>query len=220
MLFECSKKTGCGACSIYFVGRSSRTKQAFLVRDGLVSVEETADSPREYKKFIHELQAQATLADCTMFLLTGTPSPPIAVEHTMVDGVVQLHSELYGRRAERHLEMYKMRGTGYLRGEHSFRITDEGLVVYPRTEALLMLPAPTNADSAHRLKPGSQARSHDRRWFPRNSTALLTGPPGVGKTTLGLHFLSRCTGNAQASTLAFTKHPRLFPPRRMRSGYR
>src|SRR5437868_13899853 len=39
-------------------------------------------------------------------------SPPIAVEHTMVDGVVQLQSELYGRRAERHLEVYKMRGTG------------------------------------------------------------------------------------------------------------
>ena len=38
----------------------------------------------------------------------------------MVDGVVQLHSQLYGRRAERHLEIYKMRGTGYLRGEHSF----------------------------------------------------------------------------------------------------
>ena len=112
---------------------------SILILDGLVSVEETAGSSREYKKFIHQLQAQAALADCTVFLLSS--SRPVAVEHTMVDGVIQLQSKLYGRRAERHLEVYKMRGTGYLRGEHSYQITDQGVIVYPRTEALLRLPS-------------------------------------------------------------------------------
>jgi circadian clock protein KaiC len=94
----------------------------------------------------------------------------------MVDGVVQLQSELYGRRAERHLEVYKMRGTGYLRGQHSFGITDEGLVVYPRIEALLRLP------STHQPATGSPVETGlaklDRMTgggFPRNSTALLAG---------------------------------------------
>src|SRR4029078_13628242 len=150
-----------------------------------------AGSSREYKKFIHQLQAQAALADCTIFLLSS--SRPVADEHTMVDGVIELQSELYGRRAERHLEVYKMRGTGYLRGQHSFRITDEGLVVYPRIEALLRLP------STHQPPTGSPVETGlaklDRMTvggFPRNSTALLTGPPGIGKTTLGGHFFSRC----------------------------
>jgi len=179
-----------------------------LLLDGLISVEETAGSPREYKKFIHELQAQAALADCTVFLLTSTPTPPVAVEHTMVDGVIQLQSQLYGRRAERHLEVYKMRGTGYMRGEHSFRISDEGLTVYPRTEAFLMFPStrPTAGGSA----VGTGLPELDRMaggGFPSNSTALLTGPPGVGKTTLGLHFLSQSNENSRGLHFGFYETP-------------
>jgi circadian clock protein KaiC len=34
----------------------------------------------------------------------------------------------------------KFRGTDALRGRHSFRITDRGIVVYPRIEALLARP--------------------------------------------------------------------------------
>jgi len=179
-----------------------------LLLDGLISVEETAGSPREYKKFIHELQAQAALADCTAFLLTSTPSPPIAVEHTMVDGVIQLQSQLYGRRAERHLEIYKMRGTGYLRGEHSFRISDEGVTVYPRTEAFLMFPS--TRPTAGRSAVGTGLPELDRMaggGFPSNSTALLTGPPGIGKTTLGLHFLSQCDENSRGLHFGFYETP-------------
>src|SRR3954468_1224667 len=68
-----------------------------LVLDGVMSIQETADSPREQKKFLHELQAQAVLAGCTIFLLGSTQVPPVAIGHTMVDGVVQLQTKLYGR---------------------------------------------------------------------------------------------------------------------------
>lgn len=179
-----------------------------LLLDGLISVEETAGSPREYKKFIHELQAQAALADCTVFLLTSTPTPQIAVEHTMVDGVIELQSKLYGRRAERHLEVYKMRGTGYLRGEHSFRISDEGVTVYPRTEAFLMFPS--SRPKAGGSAVGTGLSELDRMTgggFPSNSTALLTGPPGIGKTTLGLHFLSQCNEDSRGLHFGFYETP-------------
>jgi circadian clock protein KaiC len=177
-----------------------------LVLDGLVSVEETAASARDYKKFVHELQAQATLTDCTMFLLTSTKST--AVEHTMVDGVLQLGSRLYGRRAERHLEVHKMRGTGYIRGEHSFQITDEGLVMYPRTEALLRLPSSRQPESAPAITTGLPLL--DRMTgggFPSHCTALLTGPPGIGKTTLGLQFLSQSDEGCPGLHFGFYERP-------------
>jgi len=82
--------------AVLFEERNLREKADFQVMNAVsqtISVEETAGSPREYKKFIHELQAQAALADCTIFLLTGTPSSRIAVEHTMVDGVMQLQHD-------------------------------------------------------------------------------------------------------------------------------
>ena len=110
-----------------------------LIIDGWSAIEETAASNREFKKFIHALQAQALIADCTVFLLTG--AKPISAEHTLVDGVIELQTRLYGRRAERTLEVHKLRGTGYLRGAHSYRITDKGIIVYPRTEALLAQPS-------------------------------------------------------------------------------
>jgi circadian clock protein KaiC len=179
-----------------------------LVLDGLVSVEETAGSPREYKKFIHELQAQAALADCTMFLLTGSSAQPISFEHTMVEGVMEFRSRLYGGRAERHLEVYKMRGTDYIRGEHSFRITDDGIVVYPRTEALLAVPS--TIERAQGPAVGTGIAALDRMTgggFPIHSTTLLTGPPGIGKTTLGMHFLSECDRDSPGLHFGFYETP-------------
>ena len=98
-------------------------KVDLLVLDGLVSAEESAATPREFKKFIHELQIQADLADCTMMLLTSSAADPdfASAEHTMVDGLIELQTRVRGRRSERDLVVHKMRGSGFMRGTHSFR---------------------------------------------------------------------------------------------------
>jgi circadian clock protein KaiC len=162
-----------------------------LVLDGLVAAEEAAPSPREFRKFVHELQTQAALTDCTMFLLTSLDPDPPPAEHTMVDGVIELAQRLYGRRAERDLEVVKRRGLGYLRGRHSFRISDAGLVVFPRIEALLAKPTQQDHVEGTRVPTGI-ARLDEMLGggLPDNSTTMLLGPSGAGKTTLGLQFLS------------------------------
>ncbi|HEX4147751.1 MAG TPA: ATPase domain-containing protein, partial [Pirellulales bacterium] len=177
-----------------------------LVLDGLSAIEDTAASTRELKKFLHQLQAHATIANCTMLLLTG--AKPAAAEHTLVDGVVELQTQLYGRRAERRLQVHKLRGSGYMRGEHSYRITGDGIVVYPRTEALLA--APTTMDSVTGPPLTTGLEQLDRMMgggFPHSSTALLIGPPGVGKTTLGLQFLSECDENNRGLLFGFYETP-------------
>jgi circadian clock protein KaiC len=179
---------------------------SLLVLDGLSAIEETAASSREFKKFIHELQAEAAVADCTMLLLTGVSQ--ISAEHTLVDGVIELQTKLYGRHAERVLQVHKLRGSGYLRGEHSFRITDSGIVVYPRTEAVLAHPSV--ADRVTGPPVGTGVAQLDRIMgggFPQHSTALLMGPPGIGKTTLGLHFLSECNHDSPGLFFGFYETP-------------
>ncbi|QDM17577.1 RAD55 family ATPase [Tardiphaga sp. vice278] len=125
------------------VRREVRTRKAsIVVLDGLITVHEKAGSDLELKKFIHELQTQASFSNCTMFLLTSAfdanTHPP---EHTMVDGLIELRSSLHGRRAERSLQVHKLRGSWFMGGKHSYRITENGHAIYPRVEALLETPS-------------------------------------------------------------------------------
>ncbi|WP_262982736.1 RAD55 family ATPase [Sphingobium sp. SCG-1] len=185
-----------------------RREAGVVVLDGLVAVEETAESPREFKKFIHELQTQATLADCTMFLLTSASaaSLPRAAEHTMVDGVVEMQSELYGRRAERHLQVHKRRGGGFLRGQHAYRINDDGIVVFPRTEALFERPkGRQKLDPTDRLTTSIACLDEMiGGGIVRGSSTAVVGPTGIGKTIFGMHFLNGCS--AKEPGLFFGMH--------------
>jgi circadian clock protein KaiC len=141
-----------------------------------------------------------------MLLLTGVSQT--SAEHTLVDGVIELQTKLYGRHAERVLQVHKLRGSGYLRGEHSFRITDEGIVVYPRTEALLAHPSVPDKVTGPPISTGvAQLDRIMGGGFPQHSTALLVGPPGIGKTTLGLHFLSECNHDSPGLFFGFYETP-------------
>ena len=195
------------AAMLNLLRREMQARRAsILILDGLSAIEETAASAREFKKFIHELQAQAAIADCTMLLLTGVGQG--SGDHTLVDGVIELQTKLYGRHAERVLQVHKLRGSGYLRGEHSFRISDEGVAVYPRTEALLVHPSVPDKVTGRPISTGiAQLDRIMGGGFPQHSTALLVGPPGIGKTTLGLHFLSECNHDNPGLFFGFYETP-------------
>ena len=60
-------------------------KISVLVLDGLVAAEHSAPSELEFKKFIHGLQTQAVVTDCTMFLLTSAGEDSISPEHTTIN---------------------------------------------------------------------------------------------------------------------------------------
>jgi circadian clock protein KaiC len=165
-------------------------KASVLVLDGLVAAEEVSGSAREFKKFIHELQVLAGIVNCTMFLLTNG-SNRAHPEHTMVDGLIELTHHVVGLRAVRELEARKFRGGKCIGGRHSFRITDDGLAVYPRFESLLALPSAEDWYAPERITTGTpQLDEMLRGGLLSGTTTMLLGPSGTGKTTLGLQFLS------------------------------
>jgi circadian clock protein KaiC len=180
-----------------------------LIIDGLVAAEESARSDREFKKFIHEIQAHAGAYDCTVLLLTSGGGGHVRAEHTMVDGVIELEDHLLQFRTERTLQVRKFRGSAFMRGRHPFRITNDGIRLFPRIEATfsnserLSVPLP-------RKKLSSGIPGIDEMMgggVPASSATGLIGASGVGKTTMGLHFLSMSSAAEPGLCFGFFETP-------------
>ena len=179
-----------------------------LVLDGLLATEQSSESDRDFKKFIHELQAHIAVEACTALLLTNGRRNDYHPEHTMVDGLIELHDVLFGMQAERELEVRKLRGTAALRGRHSFRITEAGIVVYPRLEALLARPSADDEWPDERCATGvDQLDAMLGGGIPRGTATLVLGASGAGKTSLGLHFLARSSAEEPGLLFGFYEMP-------------
>lgn len=180
---------------------------SLLVLDGLVAAQETAQSDREFKKFINEIQAHAGAYDCTVLLLTSSSLHTVSAEHTMVDGVIELEDKSFGVRSERSLTVRKFRGSAFLRGRHAFRITGEGIRLFPRIEAAFARPSREDV-SRGRLSLG--VAGLDEMFgggLPVGSATGVIGTGGSGKTTLGLQFLSLSSEQEPGLHFGFFENP-------------
>nr|WP_218626614.1 ATPase domain-containing protein [Pseudomonas sp. dw_358] len=185
-----------------------RQKATVLIVDGLLNARSKAESQIDTKKFIAELQGHAAFAGCTVLFLTSSRLDDGSPEHTMVDGVIELGEELFGTRSVRRIQLRKTRGSGALSGLHECEITDDGLVVYPRLESLYSRPSHFESADLSRLPSGVSALDEMiSGGLPRNSVTLAMGPSGVGKTTLGVHFLAAGTPEAPALHFGFYETP-------------
>lgn len=179
-------------------------RATILVVDGLVTVGTVADGDLELKKFVHELQVFAELAGCTTLLLTGARSEDQYALRTMVDGLLELHVDAVGPKVTRTIEVTKFRGGATMLGRHVMGITNDGIIVHPRTE-LRRGRSRTEPDMADDTRAALGVPGLDEMLNgglgPRTVT-MVVGAPGSGTTTLGLSFL--CAGaKARANGLYF-----------------
>ncbi len=190
----------------------SRQKASLLIVDGLLNARSRAENTIDTKKFISELQGHAAFAGCTVLFLTSSRLDEGSPEHTMVDGVIELGEELCGVRSVRRIHLRKTRGSGALSGLHECQITDDGLAIYPRLESLIGHPSrPDNSDLC-RLSSGVPTLDEViEGGLPSSSVTLAIGPSGIGKTSLGLHFLGQSTPEEPGLMFGFYE-----PPQRLR----
>ena len=177
------------------VRRAVRDHQAtLLVIDGLSSVEPFAESRTAFNQFIYQLRAYLDVVGCTSVFTANTAEHLSPVAATVVDGIIELHFTHVGMRVVRELEVRKFRGSDQLLGRHHFVITDAGIIVYPRTEALLAMPSAITTEQ-ERLSTGvSDLDAMLGGGLLAGSTTLLLGPSGSGKSILGLTVLAAGAG--------------------------
>lgn len=175
-----------------------------LVIDGAGRFEDFAPSRAEYRRLSAELHQQLSLLGCTTLLLAQPTlgADPMHTLGTHVDGILLMEDHLLETRATRMLLVPKMRGTDTLRGHHAFAITGAGVEVYPRLEAALVPPPP----------PVPRRRRHPLGiagldtvligGVLTGSTTLVVGPPGIGKTSVGLQFITEGAEHGERGLIA------------------
>ena len=177
-------------------------KATLVVLDGMSAVAAKASAEFELKRFVHELQTLASATSCTMFLLTTVPRDMSSPEHTMVDGLIELRQRSFGPRIERRLLVRKLRGSNFLEGEHAFHITEKGVAVFPRIEALFSMPTLRPAPPHTRVSSGLVSLDTMLGGgIPAATMTALVGPSGAGKTTLCLHFLTGSSASEPRSVV-------------------
>jgi circadian clock protein KaiC len=164
---------------------------ALLVVDSVRSLHQLAESTAASRRAFYRLAATLASLPCTTLLVGEyqTDEFSSSVEATIVDAIITLDRRPAALRDQRLLRIHKLRGSDYTPGDHTFRISQQGITVFPR----LTTPATPAMYTASREYAPTGIPGMDDQMLPggllRGTIALLVGDPGVGKTVTALHFL-------------------------------
>ena len=181
-----------------------------VVIDSFKALKAFADDEADFRRFLHELAGRLTaLAISSIWVGEYTTADAmVSPEFAVVDGVIDLTTKRIGERSIRYLRVLKLRGSGFASGDHSYRLSSEGIILYPR----LADPADTSDYEAggERLSTGIAALDDaigDGYW--PGSATLVAGPSGAGKTLMGLHFLYAGAARGERGTLVTFQESRV-----------
>lgn len=158
---------------------------------------------------VNKLKAAATVLDVTL-LVIHTPAPQQHLqEESDLDGIIELSLCAFGAKRARMIEVLKLRGQSYLLGPHSFKIDNDGLNFFPRTESLYRGSErgcdKGPCDFSRKLKFGIEGLdSMLKGGVTEGSMTTVVGAPGVGKTSFGVKFLMEgCEAGEQGLYIGF-----------------
>ncbi len=185
-------------------------RPAFLVIDSYRALRDLSTDAQAARRSLFRLGAALATLPCTA-LLVGEYDPDRishVLEATIVDGIIGLHARHNTASDQRTLRVYKLRGSAYRSGEHSFSISDQGITVYPRFAA----PDIHHTYQASQQRVPTGIPGLDDQLLPggllRGTTTLVAGDPGVGKTVTALHFLLNGVRQGEAGVyISFQEDP-------------
>ncbi|HEV2655970.1 MAG TPA: ATPase domain-containing protein, partial [Ktedonobacteraceae bacterium] len=94
------------------------------------------------------------------------------------------------------LNIGKYRGSGFRRGDHSMRLSEKGLQVFPHLLPEMSIQA-YKAETLSSGIPELDELLHGG--LERGTVSILTGPSGVGKTSMGIQFMKEAAARGERS---------------------
>ncbi len=157
--------------------------------------------------FVQQLGLLMTSWQATTFLIGEYFSEE---EHnpvfTVADGLIWLRQSVHRNSMVRKIEIMKMRGQETSPGLHTFRISADGLRVFPPAGVASpprMRAAPPDDQLGHRARMGVDGL--DRMLdggLPRGYSMLVAGPSGSGKSILATSFLAEGVRQGETGVIA------------------
>jgi circadian clock protein KaiC len=163
----------------------------------------------EYRRFLHDLAGRLSAFPTSSFWLGEYPADDIGVapEFAVADAIICLSTTRASERETRSLRVLKLRGSDFASGQHGYRLSADGIDVFPRLAD--QIDATSYPLDGARHSSGIAALDDmlaDGYW-PGAST-LCAGPSGCGKTLMGLHFIFNGVRQGEPGVLAtLQEHP-------------
>ena len=191
---------------------------SFVVVDSFRSVVQPGASTlgADLQFFIQRLGMQLATWQTTSFLIgeyltLDTEANPI---FTVADGILWMTQNISSNTMVRKIEVVKMRGHATTPGLHTFKISADGIRIFPR-----VIPLPTGPDeggkeisavSTRRLSMGIPRLDEMMGGgLPPGYSLLVSGPSGCGKSQMAVAFLAAGAEIGEHGVIAaFEKTPR------------
>ena len=178
------------------------------------SIKREAQSPFDLQHFIQQLGMQMTSWQATTFLIGEylLPEAEASPIFTVADGILWLTQTLHRNSVVRKMQVVKMRGQAQAPGLHTFRITEDGIRVFPR--AIIQEEEASTSEmhlsrAAERVSLGiAHLDEMLGGGLPTGYSLLVVGPSGSGKTILSTQFLAEGVRRGEPGVIAaFEKSP-------------
>jgi circadian clock protein KaiC len=196
-----------------------KTNPRVVIVDSFRTVAQAAQRAQagdlDLQYFVQQLAVRLTSWEATTFLVGEyEPTEEQNPVFTVADGVLWLLQSLDRNSMVRKVQVMKMRGQAPIPGLHTFRITDDGVQVFPR----VIVGA---EETSRPAVPGTKRRTRERLsvgvkglddmlggGIPAGYSVLLAGPSGSGKSMLAAEFISEGARHGEPGIVAvFEKRP-------------
>ncbi|WP_019507783.1 ATPase domain-containing protein [Pleurocapsa sp. PCC 7319] len=163
--------------------------------DAITQFRFLASDPFQFRKQVQSLLRFIVDREITLlFTSEGSDRHPDDDLQFMSDGVIQL--QMTAKR--RNIRVAKFRGSGFISGDHDLSLDEAGMSVFPtlipeayeRKFKLEMISS--GIPEIDELLAGG---------IERGTTTVISGPSGVGKSTLGMQFMKEAAGRGERSVI-------------------
>ena len=161
-------------------------------------------------EFVQRLAMQLTSWEITSFLLGEyTARESRHPVFTVADSILWLSEDVDRNSAVRKLRAVKVRGRSPMPGLHTFRITGDGMQVFPRIPEQQRERVERSSKRLRTGVPGLDEMMGGG--IPEGDVLMLTGPAGSGKTTFATQFVAQGLSEGGSCVVAvFEEFPEAY----------